>query len=324
VDAETLAVLDEAVGGSPHVVGPQGESLFAAEGRLLGAFTLSVPPAASRVALGAVADPLDTVLDLDHQEPYVVVALDRAGGDIDAYPAGAFDPATSRTYDGSTLHLTRVRAGGNSMASYHRRAKNVWSENAAGVAAEIAEAAEEVGARLVLVGGDPKAVGVLRLAFERVSLPVRMVEVAGGRGGGDAESSLRASVDRALAEESRASHLRAMDEYRQALGQGLAVQGITQVCEAFARGGVSMLMLSADRDLDPLLWGTFADPRMVGTAREALGEHAEDAFTAPAADLLLRAAVLTGATFGELLPDAADGAAAVAQDGCAAILRYAG
>ncbi|MFD1277495.1 hypothetical protein ACFQ51_53035 [Streptomyces kaempferi] len=29
-DERTLAVLDEKVGGSPHLVGPQGESLFAA------------------------------------------------------------------------------------------------------------------------------------------------------------------------------------------------------------------------------------------------------------------------------------------------------
>jgi len=316
-DEATLAVLDGAVGGSPHVPGPQGESLFAAEGRLLGAFTLTSPPARPRAVVGPVPDPLETVLDLDHQVPYVVVALDREGADIDAYPAGAFDPATSRTYDGGTLHITRVRAGGPSMASYHRRTLNLWTENAAGVVEEIAQAVREVDAPLVFVGGDPKAIGVLRPLCARTVPQAELAEVAGGRGGGDALASLRAAVDEALAAYWRRSHELAMEAFEAALEQDTAVHGFPAVMDAFAGGNVRTLLLTADRDTDPPAWGSPDDPRLVGTAREALGTHAASAFQAPAGAVLLRAAVLTGAAFSELVPPRR------ADDGCAAVLRYA-
>jgi len=317
VDEPTLAALDEAVGGSPHVVGPQGESLYAADGRLLGAFTLTSPPAGgSRAVAGPLPDPLETVLDLDHQVPYVVVALDREGGDIDAYPAGAFDPASSRTYDGSTLHITRVRAGGPSMASYHRRSVNLWTENAAGVVAEIAEAVREVGAPLVFVGGDPKALGVLRPECARELPQVELVDVSGGRGGTDALASLREAVDASLAAYTERSHELAMQAVRSALEQETAVHGIPAVADAFTQGNVRALLLTADRSADPLLWGAADDPRLVGSAREALGPHAGEAFEAPAAAVLLRAAALTGARFSELAADFP------ADDGCVAVLRY--
>jgi hypothetical protein len=318
VDEATLGALDGAVGGSPHIVGPQGESLFAADGRLLGAFTLSAPPAANRAVLAAVADPLETVIDLDHQLPYVMVALDREGGDIDAYPAGAFDPSTSRTYDGSTLHVSRVRGGGPSMASYHRRSVNVWTENAAGVAAEIAEAVKAVDARVVFVGGDPKALGVLREQLVPHRIDALVEDVSGGRGRDDAPAALRAAVDEQLAAASRRSHEAAMEAYQEAIGRELAVHGIPAVSEAFARGNVRTLLLGADRAADPLKWGTRSDPKLVGSSPAALGEHEPAAFEAPAPALLLRAAVLTDATFSELLPGNA------ADDACAAVLRFAG
>jgi hypothetical protein len=247
-----------------------------------------------------------------------MVALDREGGDIDAYPAGAFDPATSRTYDGSTLHISRVRGGGPSMASYHRRSVNLWTENAAGVAAEIADAVKAVDAQLVFVGGDPKALGALReqLASHRIDAAVE--DVSGGRGRDDAPAALRAAVDEQLAAASHRSHEAAMDAYQEAIGRKLAVHGIPAAADAFALGNVRTLLLGADRAADPLKWGTRSDPKLIGSSPTALGEHEPAAFEAPASALLLRAAVLTDATFSELLPGS------TADDGCAAVLRFAG
>jgi hypothetical protein len=314
-DDETLLAVDAEIGASPHIVGPQGESVFAAGGRILGAFALSEPPARNRAVLGPVADPLETVIDLDHQLPYVVVALDRRGGDIDGYPAGAFDPATRRAYDGTSLHLTQVRGGGVSMASYHRRSQNAWTENAAGVAAETIEAAQHVGAAVVFIAGDPKAVPLLHEKLAARRLEAEVVEVSGGRGGRDALASLREAVDAALAAASGASHEAAMVEYEEALGQGLAVHGIPAVTDALAHGNVRTLLLAADRTQDPTKWATTTDQRLIGSAPEALGQN--PVFEADAAPLLIRAATASGATFSELLPGA------TADDGCAAIARYA-
>lgn len=315
-DEPSLAALDTEVGASPHIVGPQGESLFAADGQVLGAFSLSRPPARNQGVVGPLVDPLETVLDLDHQLGHVVVALDRAGGDVTAYPAGAFDPESHRTYDGTTLHLTRVGAGGVSMASYHRRTVNAWTENAAGVAREVAEAAREVDAAVVFVGGDPKAVPLLREHLAELGLRAEVVEVAGGRGGGDAEKALRKSVDEALVGASLESHRSVMQAYSDALGEGRAVHGIPAVSAAFADGAVDTLLLSADRAADPLKWGSTDDPRLITSAREGLAAAADGAFEAKAGPLLLRAATATDAKFSELLPGTH------ADDGCAAILRF--
>ncbi|MFE7161241.1 Vms1/Ankzf1 family peptidyl-tRNA hydrolase [Streptomyces sp. NPDC057636] len=316
VDGPTLDAIDGAVGGSPDVVGPQGESLFAADGRLLAAHTLAAPPARNRAVVGPVADAVETVLDRDRQLPHVVVAIDRQGGEIDGYAAGAFDSARSRSFSGSTLHVTRVKAGGPSKASYHRRSENVWSSNAAGVAEEIAEAVAAVEAAVVFVGGDDKATAALREQPALRRLDVEVVDISGGRGGGDALASLRRSVDEALAAASARAHAHAFEQYTAATGQGTGASSIPAVSDALAEGRVETLLLSADRSADPQKWSSATEPLRVASAQEALGPGADSGFEMMAGALLLRSAVLGDAGFTEI-PAGQDVA-----DGCAAVLRY--
>ena len=316
VDAATLDAVSAAVGGSPEIVGPQGESLYAASGRLLAVHTLAAPPAANRAVVGPVADALETVLDRDRQLPHVVVALDRQGGDVDGYAVGAFDAARSRSFNGSTLHITRVKAGGPSKASYHRRTENVWDSNTAGVAEEIAQAVASVDAAVVFIGGDDKATAVLRDQPALSALDVTIVDVSGGRGGEDALASLRKSVDEALAQASARAHEEAFQRYMAAAGTGTGISSIPTVTEALAEGRVETLLLSADRSGDPMKWSSYEDAMRVTSSAEALGSTAGDAFSMSAAALLLRAATLGEAGFTEIP------AGHSISDGCAANLRY--
>ncbi|WP_369044022.1 baeRF2 domain-containing protein [Streptomyces sp. Midd1] len=315
-DSQTLDVIEAQVGGAPEVVGPQGESLFAAGGHLLGAYTLAAPPSRNRAVLGPIADAVDTALDYDRQLPHVVVAIDRQGGDIDAYEAGTLDAARSRTYSGSTFHITRVKAGGPSKASYHRRTENVWSANAAGVADEIVAAIEAVDAAVVFVGGDDKATAALREQPALQRADVILVDVSGGRGGGDAQESLRRSVDEALTTVSRRAHEDAFAHYEQSAASGEAVSSIPAVAEALTAGRVHTLMLSAQFPPGLVKWSAASEPLVVASAREALGDKAHEAFEMNAAALLLRAAVLSDADFTEI-PGGHDVA-----DGTAALLRF--
>ncbi|MET7828994.1 Vms1/Ankzf1 family peptidyl-tRNA hydrolase [Streptomyces sp. NPDC005386] len=314
-DAATLDAVEAAVGGSPEIVGPQGESLYAAGGQLLAVHTLAAPPAANRAAVGPVADVLETVLDRDRQLPHVVVALDRQGGDVDGYAVGAFDEARSRSYNGSTLHITRVKAGGPSKASYHRRTENVWATNTAGVAQEIALAVASVDAAVVFVGGDDKATAVLRNQPALSALDVAVVDVSGGRGGEDALASLRKSVDETLAEVSERAHEEAFERYTAAAGAGTSISSIPSVTEALAEGRVETLLLSADRSGEPLKWSSVQEPMRVASSAEALSDTGHT-FEMSAAALLLRAAAFGDAGFTEI-PAGHD-----VPDACAAILRY--
>ncbi|MEW2435088.1 hypothetical protein AB0952_13040 [Streptomyces caniferus] len=314
-DEADLAVLDDAVGGAPDLPGPQGEALFASAGRLLGAFTLVEPPVAVGAQVLPVPDPLGVAIDRDHQLPHVVVAVDREGADVEAYPAAAHEPTMRRTFNGSTLHISRVRAGAEAMASFHRRTVNLWTENTEQVADDVRAAVAGVEAAVVLVAGDPKAVGLLREHLAAPRPDVEVVYVEGGRTDTSAREALRASVDAAM-HDVRAGRQRAVLERLEAeLAGGRALQGIPAVREALAEGRVETLLLAADRSGDPVLFASRRDPRALGTEPAALGGDTA-AFSAPAAPLLLRSAVLGGASFTEILPPMR------CTDGVAALLRY--
>lgn len=310
-----LAVLDDVVGGAPDLPGPQGEALFVSAGRLLGAFSLVEPPAADSARVLPVPDPLGVAIDRDHQLPHVVVAVDREGADVEAYPAAEHEPALRRTFNGSTLHITRVRAGAEAKASFHRRTVNLWTENTGQAADDVRAAMARVEAAVVLVAGDPKAVGLLREHLAARQPDGEVFYVEGGRTDSSARAALRASVDAAMHEVMTNRHRDVLARLEGELAGGRALQGIPAVKEALSEGRVETLLLAADRSEDPVLFASRRDPRALGTERAALGEDST-AFSAPAATLLLRSAVLGGASFTEILPPTR------CTDGVAAVLRY--
>lgn len=311
-DEATLDALEEAAGGAPGVPGPQGEALFASGGRLLGAHTMVEPPPSDEAVLWPVPDPLPLMTDRDHQLPHVVVAVDREGADVDGFPAAHHEASFRRTFNGSTLHITRVRAGREAHASYHRRSVNLWSENTAQVAEDIRAAASEVDAAVIVVAGDPKAIGLLREHLAERPPTGRIVYVEGGRG---EEEALRESVDAAMREAMEESHRQVLDDLDAQLAGGRALQGIPAVQDALAEGRVETLLMSPDRAADPRLFASRRDPKVLATDRAAFGDD-PTVFEAPAGGLLIRAAVLGDAGFTELLPPAH------CTDGVAALLRY--
>ncbi|MDI3387831.1 hypothetical protein QIS99_16720 [Streptomyces sp. B-S-A8] len=313
-DLPTLEALDDVVGGVPDLPGPQGEALFATEGKVLGAYTLAAAPTVDSARSLPAPDPLLLAFDRDHQVAHVVVAVDREGADVEAFPAAAHEPAFQRTFNGSTLHITRVRAGAEAQASFHRRTVNVWNENTAQAAQDVREAVDAVEAQVVLVAGDPKAYGILREHLE--TLPVPLVQVGGGRADDEARAALRQGADAALAEVSATAHRTALEELKEALGRGQALEGIPAVKEALAAGRVETLFLAPDSDAaNATLFASRKDPLLLGTDPAAFGED-PTVFSAPAHLLLFRAAVLGNASFSELLPPMR------CQDGVAARLRY--
>jgi hypothetical protein len=334
VDEPTLVALDERLVAAPHVIGPQGEALFAHDGTVAQAHVMADPPAANRAVVLPIADPLGLVIDRDHQVPYVVVAVDRAGSDIDAYAVGEHDPVSQHSFSGGTLHITKVRGGGISSGHYHRRTENVWDRHARESAQAVVEAMESVGAELVLVGGDDKAAALLRDHLDGLARAADVRVISGGRADTGALRALRASVDAAVEDAMRRSHEQVIERFTDALRgsaqsdgasesdaapaslhEGPAVEGMRAVKEMLAAGRVDVLLLAADRSTDPQLWGSRSDPMIVATDQAGLGA-ASGAFEAPAAALLLRAAAEGGAQFTELLPGTP------VQDGVGALLRY--
>ncbi|MFH9223738.1 baeRF2 domain-containing protein [Streptomyces lydicus] len=182
-------------------------------------------------------------------------------------------------------------------------------------AADSAQAADDVRAAVVLVAGDPKAVGLLREHLAARQSDAEVVYIEGGRTDDSAREALRASVDAAMHEVMASRHRAVLERLEAELTGGRALQGIPAVKEALAEGRVETLLLAADRGADPVLFASRRDPRALGTDPAALGEDST-AFSASAAPLLLRSAVLGGASFTEILPPTR------CTDGVAALLRY--
>ncbi|GLU47282.1 Vms1/Ankzf1 family peptidyl-tRNA hydrolase [Nocardiopsis ansamitocini] len=314
-DDDTLSALDRVVGGASGVPGPQGEALFAAEGQVLATYTLTSPPPSDRASWLPIPDPSDLVADRALQLPYVVVAADREGADVDAYTLDRHDPVSERSFSGSTLHIQKIRQGGWAHKQYQRRAENLWDTNAEEVAKDVMAAVDEVKAELVFVGGDERAVGKLR---NHLSTPVRGIVVdlpGGGRSDHAALARLREAVDEALSTAVAQGSAQEAENFADALGTGDAVQGRAETAEALRRGQVQTLLLGTGRDMGGTLWTSPTDPMEVSATREQLTD-AGTALEVPADTALIRAAALSDAEF---LPLASPRGAT---EGTGALLRF--
>jgi peptide subunit release factor 1 (eRF1) len=160
-----------------------------------------------------------------------------------------------------------VKAGAEAQASFHRRSVNVWSENTEQAADDVREAAAGVEAAVVLVAGDPKAIGLLREHLTDQPPVGEPVYVDGGRSDTSALAGLRASVDAAMREAMTARHRGVLDTLEAEPAGGRALQGIPAVKEALAQGRVETLLLAADRSGDPVLHASRRDPQVLAPTR---------------------------------------------------------
>lgn len=147
-----------------------------ADGEVAGVHLADHPPAAR-----AWCDPLPRLAPAlrarQQVVPHVVVVADRAGADIEVLDHVA---ELVGSVEGETTYIHRGHPGGWSQRRYQQRAENTWERNATGVAAEVDALAAAVGARLVVVTGDPRAVGFLtEHASERLRGILHHVEGAG-------------------------------------------------------------------------------------------------------------------------------------------------
>ncbi|HEV7888115.1 MAG TPA: Vms1/Ankzf1 family peptidyl-tRNA hydrolase [Acidimicrobiales bacterium] len=242
--------------------------------------------------------------------PYILVLADRSGADIVAVARG--DGAASdvvveeaRPGDPHDPGLRKSKPGGWSQRRYQARAEKQWDENAKQVADRVAELFDEVGARLVLVTGDVRALEKLR-----GHLPERVLSVC--QEVDDPEDD----AVRAVATVVAADTVALLRKYKEERGQGdRASDGPARTLEALAAAQVDVLLIADDPDDARTAW--FGDlPNAVGldTATvKAMGVDGPQ--EGRLVDVCIRAAFGTGAAV-RIVPSHA------VPDGVAAILRF--
>lgn len=319
-----LAAIDSALTEHLEVGGRHGRVVVAALGEVLLNEVLAEPPARPRADVGPVPDLAPFAAARSTGTPYVLVVADHAGADLVGVPAefaaagirpGANSVEGSRPYP---IHKT----GRDEWDERHfqNRVDNSWATNARDVAAEVRQQAQEVGAEMVVLAGDPRARSLLHEDVPAVLDPsVEVVEIeAGARADGASEESLDTAVRQVLLQHSWRRRREVLEHLQQNLGrERYAVAGVPGVVEAVRRAQVDTVVLSDDPGSTLTAW-IGPEPLQVGLSvadLKAMGVDEPEQVRFDAA--LLRAVVGSGADV-LVTPNAHD----YVEDGIAALLRY--
>lgn len=246
---------------------------------------------------------------------HLIVLADRQGADIVGVRGDGRD--LRREAGGDDTALRKVNAGGWSQRRYQERAENTWEKNAGDVARQVARLADRIDPRFVAVGGDVRAVALLRDALPR-ELAGRVVEVTAGRSPDGSGEALAAAVDDLVEQCAQADTAAVLDRFREELGQhDRAADGVDATLGALAAAQVDVLLVHDDPADGRTAWFG-SEPTMVAATATALRDLNVAAPTeARLVDVALRAALGTGAGV-RLVPRIG-----VPREGLGAVLRWA-
>jgi hypothetical protein len=313
VDALEPAVFDNRTDGNALVA-------FASHGQLLYSRRLPEELGRDLAIFGSLPYVTPLVSWRQTRVPHVVVLADRTGAEILAYVDDA-EPVVSEEVEGSHDVVRRVQPGGWSQRRYQQRAIDSWEGNAAEVVDEIDRVARSIDAKAILIGGDVHAV---RLIQDHLPEPmkglVHVLEAGGGRASDGGAPFTAAEIMDRMGEITLERLQLVLDEFQEERGQGdRATDGVNATVEAIRKAQVGTLLVHDDPDDDRTLW--FADdPSLVATARNDLDGVADHVGEGRLADVLIRAAVGTGA---DVVVVPGGGGTAIPNEGVGAILRYA-
>jgi hypothetical protein len=255
--------------------------------------------------------------------PHLVVLADRAGADIvvfsrrtDATGGGEAPVLSVGEESGDDPVLRKSKPGGWSQRRYQNRAENLWEQNAKAVADQVATLVDEIGARLVVVAGDVRAVQLLR---EHLPEPVAglLREVDGSRAPGSGLDEIADDVVKLAATVAAEDTVELLRQFKQERGQrDLAAEGVSATIAALAAARVDTLLIHDDPDDARTAWFG-PEPGMVAATRATLTDMGvDDAVEARLVDVAIRAAFTTGAAV-RIIPSVGS-----VQDGIGAILRF--
>jgi phosphoglycolate phosphatase-like HAD superfamily hydrolase len=293
--------------------------LIAAHGKVHLAISLAEPPAQELVTTGQLPRLVPLVDALNLQVPHVVVLADRTGADVLAYTAGP-DPVEAESVQNDRFPSRKVHAGGWSAKRYDQDVEETWEASARDVASLVERIAGDIDARLVIASGDERALQLLGQHLP-THLIDRFVEIGGGgRAADGSEDVIATEVLRVLSETVAADTVELLEKYAEERGQhDRAADGIDATIEALRKAQVETLILTDARDVEAT---AFFGPEAVHIARtpeELFDLGVEQPWQAPLDEILVRAALGTGAE----VRFVGGGMEQSPTDGVGALLRYA-
>ncbi len=250
--APAIATLTERATAAKE--GPGTLAVFASgDATLLYECRITHDAMADRAGHAAPADVLALLAWHQRQPPYVLVVIDRAGADVTAGTGGG-GPSRAWPVTGPDDEIERNSPGGWSQPRYQRRAEDSWKHNAGRVAEVATGAVAEVGAQVLVLSGDVRAVQLLTEQLHLDSGRL-VVHITGSRAADGSQSSRMSQVEQALGKAATAQTHALLEQLRSHLGPGgVAVEGRAATVAALAAGRVAMLLVSDAHAADSSVW----------------------------------------------------------------------
>jgi len=292
LEAVEQAVLRESP--TPGGAGAAGLVVFAT-GSLIRVLHLPGLDGPDRARFTAPACLVPLLAWVQERPPYVLVVTDRAGADITA-SRGGLDEMRGWSVAGPDDEIERNAPGGWAQLRYQHRAEDSWRHNAGHVARAVVRAVDRVGARLLLVTGDVRAVQLLEERLPaRVLGAVTLHHLTGGRtpdGSQESRAEAVAAAGRVLAGEVTGQLLARFAEELPPAGP--AVQGADATLDALSHGRVAELLVTPDAADERTAWFG-PGPADVRSAHRTPPATWPLARRGNLVDVAVRAALLTGA-----------------------------
>jgi hypothetical protein len=317
-DAATLDAVAAAVEEHPFQPGRYGLAVFATAGEVALLEEMPAPPAADEAHLGPLPHAMPLLAQRGENVPYVRVLADRTGADLEGISAGA--APRRRTVTGSeTFPLRKVHPGGWSHRRYQQAVEESWKRNADDVSAAATDLADALGAEIIVVGGDVRAVQTFAGRLPK-RWQDRLVQTdAGARHAGADEAALDDVTIQAVADVADRHTREAIERYEAQRGDDTAGTGLADVVTRLQRGQVDTVLLVNDPSSTDELWIAPDDPTLVATDQELLRQSGVPNPTRVRADAaLVRAIAGTGAELVLVEPEEVR-----LEHGIGGVLRYA-
>ncbi|TFC47399.1 hypothetical protein E3T26_16250 [Cryobacterium sp. TMT1-21] len=293
IDASTIIELSEE---PPGVGGPMGRLMVVRQGVAEINEVLSGEPLGDLlVSYGPVPNLMPLLIHRPRDLSYVVAEVGRDGGEITLYRLSRPHPVSRVKVEGDTEFLTKVGSEDDFLANgrYQHHTEEVWKRNEGQIAAAIDEIVQDSKAELLVLTGDVRARQLLVDQLSPVSREVLHVVPTNTRPGGATQEELETDLNRHLAAILAREEHDVLERLGTGQGSGLSEMDFAAVVRALQQSQVDVLLLAPDRTPAETLIALDREPWLAATSAEALG--AGELGSVPAADALVRAAILTDA-----------------------------
>ena len=253
-DPSTVAAVDDAVFAHEPGQGRYGLAVFAAHGTVAMAQPLAAPPRSETALWGHLPHVMPLIAQRGEQVAWLRVTADRTGGDLEGVTAGGA-PRRRRVAGDERFMVHKASTGGWSELQFQHAVEETWHRNAGDTAAAAAELADEIGAEVLVVGGDVRAV---QLLIDQ--LPARWRDrvvrtEAGSRAPGADNGGLDEITLRSVAEVAERHTRSALDRFLIQYGNDLAAgTGLEAVVAGLQRGQVDTVLMVDDPSATGELW----------------------------------------------------------------------